>query len=112
MPRTEITVNTLSRAAATAVPAEVTADAVNGNYYVNGPTTFMTVRNAHATLARNVTVTVPVTVDGNAGSVTKVYSIPAVTTRELGLFPADKYGDQLQVTGETTDIKFVVRRLR
>ena len=112
MPRTNMAVNNLSRAAATAVPAEVTADVVNGNDYVNSPTTFMTVRNAHATLARNVTVTMSTTLDGVTATATKVYAIPATVTQELGLFPAETYGDRVAVDGETTDIKFVVRRLK
>lgn len=117
MARTELTANVLTRAAATVAPTEVAADATNGNYYVNGPTTYMVVRNAHATLARNVTVSVPVTLDGvTTVTVAKTYSIPANMAagvyRELGLFPSDKYGDQVLVNGETTDIKFIVRRLK
>lgn len=116
MARTVLTVNAVTRSAATAQPAEVTADAVNGNYYANGPTTFMQVRNVHATLAKNVTVTVARTVDGvTTNVVVKTYSIPANMAagvyRDLGLFPASEYGDQVWVNGETTDIKFVVRRL-
>lgn len=117
MARTELTVNALTRAAATAAPAEVTADAVNGNYYVNGETTFMVARNTHATLTKNVTVSVPVTIDGvTTYQVAKTYTLPANMAsgvyREIGLFPADKYGDQVLVNGESTDIKFVVRKLK
>ena len=117
MARTAITVNALSRAAATASPAETTADVVNGNSYANGPTTFLFVRNTHATLAKNLTVTVSRTVDGvTSNIVVQTYPIPANMAtgvyRELGTFPADEYGDQVWINGETTDIKFVVRRLK
>lgn len=117
MARTDLTVNTLTRAAATAAPAEVTADAVNGNSYVNGPTTFVFVRNAHATLTKNVTVSVLVTIDGTTtATVAKTYTLPANMAagvyREIGPFPADKYGDNVLINGESTDIKFVVRKLK
>lgn len=116
MARTAITINALSRAAATAAPAEVTADVVNGNQYANGPTSFLFVRNTHATLAKNVTISVTTTVDGvSTTNVVKTYAIPANMAagvyRELGLFPAAVYGDQVMVNGESTDIKFVGRRL-
>lgn len=115
MARTDIPVGVVSRSAATAKPAELTADVVNGNSYTNGPMTFVTVRNAHATLAKNVTVSVPVTVDGVTTTVVvQTYPIPfsATVTYDVGPFPADKYGSTILINGETTDIKFVARRLK
>lgn len=114
MARTDLTVNVVNRSAITAVPAETTADIVNGNQYANGPTTWVTVRNAHASASKNLTVTVPTTVDGIAGTVTKVYAIPQSATQsyDVGPFPADKYGSTVLLNGETTDIKLTVRRLK
>lgn len=112
MARTEIPVNVISRTALTAVPAEVTADVVNGNVYANGPATWMQVRNAHATLARNLTIRVPISVDGAREYWLKVYAVPANVTREVGPFPADVFGSTVEVDGETTDIKLTLRRTR
>ncbi|MFF4548604.1 hypothetical protein ACFY1J_30960 [Streptomyces sp. NPDC001406] len=106
MPRTQIPVTQLSDAGV-ADPVETTADTVNGNQVANTGKTVIRVRNAHATLAQNVTFVTPITVGGKAVADT-VVSIPATATRTFGSFPTALYGTQMPIDGATTDIKFIV----
>jgi hypothetical protein len=110
MARTALTVTNIVRSVSTAVPAETTADVVNGNTYANDDHAFVTVRNAHATVAKTLTVSFPNTVDGQSIS-PKVYSIPATLTHDVGPFPVQYYGTSVLINGESTDIKLTVRRL-
>ncbi len=83
-----------------AVSAAV-ACASGGDTVVNDGKVRLRVTNAHATLPRTVTVDSPGTcnfsVAAHAGH-DSVTTIAALTTREIGPFPVDRFGTSLAVT--------------
>lgn len=111
MPRTSIDATyTLPSSAGVAFATAVAADVVNGNVYTNDGVVLLKVDNAHATLAKNLTIDVPDTknVDGLVVP-SKVVAIPAVSTRLFRLRVQD-YGELVAVNGETVDIKLSLIR--
>jgi hypothetical protein len=109
MSRVNIPVTSIVRTASTATPAEVVGDATNNHSYANADHVFLTVRNAHATLPKNLTVLIPATIDGQAVT-SKVYAIPALATHDVGPFPVQFYGSTVLVNVESTDLKLIARR--
>lgn len=103
MPRATIPVTKLSEAGV-ADPAETNGDATNGHSLPNSGHTVLRVRNAHATLARNLTLGTPVTVGGKAVADT-IVSIPAVSTRTFADLSPALYGSSVPVDVETSDLK-------
>lgn len=110
MSRVNIPVTNIVRTASTVVPAEVTGDPTNNHSYVNGDNVFLTVRNAHATLPKNLTVLIPATIDGQ-GVTSRVYPIPALATHDVGEFPVQFYGSTVLVNVESNDLKLIARRV-
>jgi hypothetical protein len=110
MPRVNIPVTTVNRTAFTATPSEVPGDATNNHSYTNAEGVFLTVRNAHATLPKNLTVLIPTTIDGQSVT-SKVYPIPALATGDVGPFPVQYYGSTVLVNVESTDLKLIARRV-
>ncbi|KWT61852.1 hypothetical protein ADL21_11240 [Streptomyces albus subsp. albus] len=105
MPRTSIPVTKLSDAGV-ADPAEQNGDPVNQHALANTGKTVLRVRNAHATLARTLTLVTPVTVGGKAVADT-VVSVPATSTRTFGDLSRALYGTNVPVDVETSDLKLV-----
>lgn len=105
MPRVSIPVTKLSEAGV-ADPTETDGDATNGHSLPNGGHTVLRVRNAHATLARNLTLGTPVTVGGKAVADT-VVAIPALATRTFADLSPGLYGSSVPVDVETSDLKLI-----
>lgn len=103
MPRVPITVTKLTPAG-TAIPTEQDGDATNNHSMANSGKTVLTVRNAHATLARNLTLLTPVTVGGKAVA-DDVISIPALATRRFSDLSTALYGTSVPIDVETSDLK-------
>jgi hypothetical protein len=103
MPRTPVPVTTVTRAGI-APAAEVNGDSANNHSVVNDGKMTLEVRNAHATIAKTVTVKFTTTVDDQIVT-SRVYSIPATVTRRIGPWPTQWYGQSLQVDVESADIK-------
>ncbi len=103
MPRVPIPVTKLSDAGA-ADPAETNGDPVNQHALPNTGNTVLRVRNAHATLVRNLTLGTPVTVGGKAVADT-VVPIPAAATRTFGGLSPALYGTSVPVDVESGDLK-------
>lgn len=105
MPRASIPVTKLTDAGV-ADPAETNGDATNNHSLANSGKTVLRVRNAHATLARNLTLGTPITVGGKAVADT-VVSIPALATRTFGDLSTALYGTSVPVDVETSDLKLI-----
>jgi hypothetical protein len=105
VPRVTIPVTKLTDAGV-ADPTETDGDATNGHTLPNSGHTVLRVRNAHATLARNLTLGTPVTVGGKAVDDT-VVSIPAEATRTFADLPPALYGTSVPVDVETSDLKLI-----
>lgn len=111
MPRVNVPVATIVRTGTgIAVSAEVAGDATNNHSVANNGTVWLEARNAHATLPKNLTVRIPGTVDGQAVT-SRVYAIPALTTRRVGPFPTHDYGTLLLVDVESVDLKLTAYTL-
>lgn len=110
MPRVDVPVTSITRTLA-ALPAEVNGDSVNNHSMVNDGKTWLEVRNAHATIAKTVTIVFSRTVDGQTVT-SRVYSLPAVsTTRKLGPWPVADYGSAMSIDVESADVKLNAYRL-
>lgn len=110
MPRVNIPVGDVNRTTTTKVPTEVPGDPTNNHSYTNGEGVFLTVRNAHATVAKTLTVKIPNTVDGQAVA-SKTYPIPATESHDVGPFPVATYGTTVQVDVESSDLKLIARHI-
>lgn len=67
-------------------------------------------RNAHATLARTVTIITPANVDVDLAIPDRVVSIPALATRYVGPFTEDyrQADDKVHINVETSDLNLAV----
>lgn len=91
----------VQRPSVAGVARTMAACAAGGDSFVNSGREFLHVTNAHATLARTVTVDSPGTcsfaVAANAAH-DAVVSIAALTTKIIGPFPVDRFGETCAIT--------------
>lgn len=105
LPHTQIT------RAGVAPGAEVNGDAVNNHVLVNDGRVLLLVRNSNGgATARDLTIVVPGTVDGQAIA-DKVTSIAAGASRYFGPFPRSIYGNSIDVDVAHADLKLTAYRL-
>jgi hypothetical protein len=109
MAATALTTRSITSAGLTPVPAEVAADSVNGNSYVNGPTTWLEATNTTGSSA-TVTITTPGTVDGNAIA-DKVITLAAAAKTRIGPLSTVVYGPTVTVTGSVVGVTLAVYQL-
>lgn len=108
MPRTQITVNSLTRAGVAPV-TEVAADATNFNFVVNDGKTWLEVTNSGGN-TETVTLRVKGTVDGQAVT-PKVVSLATTVKRKIGPFPVALYGPQVEFDCSHAGITVAAYRL-
>lgn len=92
--------------------SETAGDAVNNHSTQYEPRALLRARNAHATLAKTVTLRIPTTVDGQAVT-NRTVSVPAVSTRYIGPFTDDyRQGDDtVYIDVESSDLNLAVLRV-
>lgn len=88
MPRVAIPVTDVTRAGVAI--SEVTGNTTDNHDFAWAKNALLVARNAHATLARIVTLVIASTVDGQAPA-NRTVSVPALGTRYIGPFPAEVY---------------------
>ncbi len=115
MPRTVLTpIAVPSAYAIVPVALAFTAwDAANGNKFISTGREILLVKNAHATLAKTVTIPSVADDQGRTGDIT-AYSIPALATYTFQQFAQDGWKQSdgyINVDGSTTDIQFCVLQL-
>lgn len=103
-----LTTNTITSTGLTPVPAEAAA-AVDGNTFVNGPTTWLEATNTTGSSA-TVTITTPGTVDGNAIA-DKVITLAASAKTRIGPLSTVVYGPTVTVTGSVVGVTLAVYQL-
>lgn len=104
MPRTALTVNSITRTGLT-VPAETTGDVANGNSVANDGRVFLLAHNTNgASTARTLTVHFTATVDGATVS-DKTYSIAAGVSKMIGPFPMNLYGSTMTLNVDNAEMK-------
>lgn len=109
MPRVNIPVTSIGKAGVTK-PTEITGDATNGHIVVGLNTSLiLEVHNVHATLPQTITLITPGTVDGNAIA-DPIRTIPAASVKQVSDLDPSVYGDNLEFTVSTTDIKLSAYR--
>lgn len=109
MPRANLPHTNVTRGG-TAPGAEVNGDPVNHHSTANDGRVWFEVRNADATNPHTVTVHIQDKVDGQS-VMSKVYSIPATTSRRIGPWPPGDYGGTLEVDVTSTELKLTAYHL-
>lgn len=110
MPRTNVPHQEPTRAGIAVT--ETAGDVVNQHETPFHPRLILRARNAHATLARLVTLRLQKTIDSQAPP-NRTVSVPATLTRYIGPFTEDyrTSTDKVEIDVETVDVSLAVLRL-
>lgn len=100
-----VPVTQIVRAAATLEPTQTTGDATNGHSVANNGHVWIELNNTNgASTDRTATVTPSRKVDGLAPA-GRVYTVAPGTTRRVGPFPVESYGESLNLTVSHAEMK-------
>jgi len=112
MPLTALTVTTSSRVTPPVLPTSggTAADPTNFNSFANDGNTLVLVTNNDGSVTRNVTVPVPVSVDGTQTVTSRTHAIPITQCWVFGPYPVAIYGSTVEFRGDNANLKFNVVR--
>jgi hypothetical protein len=107
MALTALTVTDSSRSSVVLLPATsgTVADVANGNSFANNGNVIVLATNTGATVVRNVTIPLAITVDSRQPAA-RTYAIAIGTTAILGPFDTTNYGSTVQINGDNVELKF------